>query len=151
MRLLLLPAVTRRMRYPSGLISASPSHSYMLRSPFTSSHKSETSHERDHQNTNIILPVETEGGAGHSNQISSDLLSDINPYDYVRTLDTTITPEQRVNVEKLKKQIRGGPNTPRSKISVTNLIFHYIYEGPLPRYIQECPDATGTRRTLWQQ
>lgn len=34
--------------------------------------------------------------------------------EVLRGIDTTLTPEQRAHVDALKKQIRGGPNAPRS-------------------------------------
>ena len=34
--------------------------------------------------------------------------------EVLRDIDTTLTPEQRAHVDGLKKQIRGGPNAPRS-------------------------------------
>ena len=37
--------------------------------------------------------------------------------DVLSNIDTTLTPEQREHVDKLKKLIRGGPNAPRCKDS----------------------------------
>lgn len=35
--------------------------------------------------------------------------------NFLKNIDTTLTPEQRVHVEKLKKQMKGGPKSPRCK------------------------------------
>jgi hypothetical protein len=35
--------------------------------------------------------------------------------DYVKTIDTTLTPEQKEYVESIKRKIKGGPNSPRCK------------------------------------
>jgi hypothetical protein len=45
----------------------------------------------------------------------------------VAGIDTTLTPEQRINVDKLKKQISGGPASQkiRCKFSYIN-IYKYI-------------------------
>lgn len=32
---------------------------------------------------------------------------------YISSIDTTLTPEKRAHVEKLKKKMKGGPKSPR--------------------------------------
>ena len=35
--------------------------------------------------------------------------------ELARSIDTTLTPEQRINVEKIKKKMKGGARSPRCK------------------------------------
>ena len=45
----------------------------------------------------------------------------------MKNLDISITPEQRINVEKLKKQIRGGAKSERCKSNLLAYILIIIY------------------------
>ena len=40
--------------------------------------------------------------------------------EFIKNIDTTLTPEQREKVEKIKHQIRGGPNQPRCMLLLNN-------------------------------
>lgn len=40
-------------------------------------------------------------------------LPNISPEEYVKTIDTSLTPEQREHVEKIKKKVKGSFRSPR--------------------------------------
>ena len=46
---------------------------------------------------------------------TSKKVEEISVEDVAKSINTTLTPEQKLYVDKLKKQIRGGINSPRCK------------------------------------
>jgi hypothetical protein len=46
--------------------------------------------------------------------------------EYINSIDTTLTPEQREKVEKLKKQIHGGAKSPRCKSLVPFFYLNWL-------------------------
>jgi hypothetical protein len=65
-------------------------------------------------------------------------IEDENKYDMVPiqdiadSIDTTLTPEQKIYVEKIKKKIRGGINSPRCEH------FYYFFFSFSEVYFSDC-------------
>lgn len=64
-----------------------------------------------------------------TNKLTPD--TDLN--EYVKSIDTKLSPEKRAHVERLKRQIKGGPNSPRSiyrDIPTAEEVDKYFSENP---------------------